>query len=209
MGNVTNYSLIRIDNCPIAVDPWYQVFQNFNPLWNVDPPESWVDSIDQVAAFEVQIITVAGLEPGELVTFNQPLLDGGLTVVSAAIEGQAVLPVILAVRSSAEQATLARANRAALGIIQLISWHVLPARVATLYTTLELLLASALRHFRRTPPLPPLFATVACKAPLESADSAFRALSAHNPLRGVFPGSKANLASALSRGPAARYSGTG
>ena len=201
MGNVTNYSLIRIDNCPIAVDPWYQVFQNFNPLWNVDPPESWVDSIDQVAAFEVQIITVAGLEPGELVTFNQPL-DGGLTVVSAAIEGQAVLPVILAVRSSAEHATLARANRAALG--NPITSGMFFQRVATLHTPGAV--AHQLSGTLEDATITTTFRDGSMQSTLVCGLGVSRPFGAQ-PAPGSLPGSKANLASALSRGPAADIPG--
>jgi hypothetical protein len=131
LGNVTNYSLLKIDNCPIAVDPWYQVFQNFNPLWNVDPPESWVDNIEQVAAFETLIISLPGVETSELVTFDQPL-DGGLTVVSAGINGQAMIPAMLAVRSSDEHAILSRANRAELGNLNVSG--MIFQRVATLNT---------------------------------------------------------------------------
>jgi hypothetical protein len=114
MGNVTNYNLIRINNCPIAVDPWYQIFHNFNPLWNVDPPESWIENIEQAAAFQTLIITVAGTQPGEIVTFNQPL-EMGLTAISADLNGLAAIPAILAVRSTDEHAVLSRANRAAIG----------------------------------------------------------------------------------------------
>jgi hypothetical protein len=117
LGGVTNISYVYVHDCPIpptAVDPWYEVFHSFNPQWNVDPPESWVDSLEQVAAFEVSIITMTGVEPGEIVTFDQPT-DGGLTTVSADLNGIAVLPVILAVRTMDEKAVLSRANRRELG----------------------------------------------------------------------------------------------
>jgi hypothetical protein len=113
-GDVENYGVTEINNCPSAVDPWYQVFGTFNPLWNVDPPESWVDSVDQVAVFQSTLINVVGVETGELVTFNQAI-DGGLSVVTANVAGVAVIPALLAVRSVNENAALTRANRAALG----------------------------------------------------------------------------------------------
>jgi hypothetical protein len=131
---VTNVSYVYVHDCPIpptAVDPWYQVFQSFNPLWNVDPPDSWVDSLEQVAAFEASIITIAGLQPGEIVTFNQPI-EGGLTVVSADLNGLAVLPTVLAVRTVDERAVLSRANRAVLGTPAVT--YALFERVATLNT---------------------------------------------------------------------------
>jgi hypothetical protein len=113
-GDVENYGVTEINNCPSAVDPWYQVFGTFNPLWNVDPPESWVDTVDQVAVFQSILITVVGVETGELVTFNQAI-DGGLSVVTANAAGVAVIPALLAVRSVNENAALTRANRTVLG----------------------------------------------------------------------------------------------
>ena len=130
-GDVTNLSRIEVDNCPSAVDPWYQVFHAYNPLWSVDPPESWVDSLDQVAMFESSIITVGDLPAGELVTFNQPV-DGGLTIVSAALDGLAIVPALLAVRSFNEQAAMMRANRSTLG--ELLISATLFQRVVSLQT---------------------------------------------------------------------------
>jgi len=115
---VTNISYVYVHDCPIpptAVDPWYEVFHSFNPQWNVDPPESWVDNLEQVAAFEASIITIVGVQAGEMVTFSQPA-DGGLTIVTAGLNGIAVLPAILAVRTRDEKAILSRAGRGALGV---------------------------------------------------------------------------------------------
>jgi hypothetical protein len=67
-----------------------------------------------VAVFQSILITVVGVETGELVTFNQAI-DGGLSVVTANAAGVAVIPALLAVRSVNENAALTRANRTALG----------------------------------------------------------------------------------------------
>jgi hypothetical protein len=131
MGDVTNYTDITIDNCPIAVDPWFQVFHAYNPVWTPDPPPDWVDNIEQVAAFESSLITVTGVQTGELVTFTQPL-DGGLSVINAGVLGAATVPALLAFRSLDEQATLMRADRAAIGTPAISG--VLFQRVVTLDT---------------------------------------------------------------------------
>lgn len=113
-GNITNYHEYIIDNCPVAVDPWFQVFHAFNPRWAPDPEPDWFEAVEQVAGFESSLITVTGVQTGELITFNQAL-DGGLSVVSAGELGPATVPAVLAFRSVDEQATLMRANRQALG----------------------------------------------------------------------------------------------
>jgi len=130
-GNVTNYHQITIDNCPIAVDPWFQIFHAYNPQWTPDPPPDWVDNIVEVAGLQSSLITVTGIQTAELVTFNQAL-DGGLSVVSAGALGAATLPAVLAFRSVDEQAGLVRANRGALGA--LTTSTMLFQRVATLDT---------------------------------------------------------------------------
>lgn len=130
-GNVTNYHQITIDNCPIAVDPWFQIFHAFNPLWIPDPAPDWFENVEEAAGLEITLIAVTGIQTGELVTFNQAL-DGGLSVVSAGTLGAATLPAALAFRSVDEQAGLMRANRETLGT--LTTSTMLFQRVATLDT---------------------------------------------------------------------------
>jgi hypothetical protein len=115
-GHVTNQHVIVINDCPGNPVPWSQIFQIFNPLWSPDPPENWTDNLEQVAAFESSLITV-GVQPGEVVTFNQPI-DGGLSVFTAGGNGQVVVPALLAVRSFSEEAVLSTASRSSLRTVQ-------------------------------------------------------------------------------------------
>jgi hypothetical protein len=113
-GNVINSEVLLINDCPGNLVPWSQVFHSYNPEWSVDPYEFWIDNMDQVAVFGSSLVEVNGLQPGEVVTFNQPV-DGGMAVFSAGQSGQIVVPAILAVRSFDASATLSRVNRSALG----------------------------------------------------------------------------------------------
>jgi hypothetical protein len=69
--------------------------------------------MEQVAVFGSSLVEVNGVQPGELITFNQPV-DGGMAVFSAGQTGQVVIPAVLAVRSFDASATLSRVNRSAL-----------------------------------------------------------------------------------------------
>lgn len=109
-----NYKVIEIWDCPGNPSSWTQIFHSFNPKWNVDPYEWWVDNIEQAAMFSSSLIELTGLQPGELITFNQPM-DGGLAAFSASQTGQLTVPAVLAVRSFDAEATLSRVNRSALG----------------------------------------------------------------------------------------------
>lgn len=113
-GNVTNARVLLINNCPIAVDPWFQVFKAYNPAWTPDPPIDWLDHLEDVAVFQSSLISLADLNAGELVTLTQRL-NGGVSIVSAGQAGAAVVPALLAVRSIDEEAVLMRANRSSLG----------------------------------------------------------------------------------------------
>jgi hypothetical protein len=115
-GHVTNFKLIIINDCPSAVDQWFQVFHSYNPKWSVDPYESWIDNMETVAAFGASLLVVNGLHAGELITFDQPM-DGGLAVFSAVHTGQVVVPAVLAVRSFDAPVTLSRLNRTTLGAV--------------------------------------------------------------------------------------------
>jgi hypothetical protein len=116
-GRVINQHLILISDCPGNPVPWSQIFNVFNPLWAPDPPENWVDNLEQVAAFESSLINVSAVQPGEVVTFNQPI-DGGLSVFTAGGNGQVVVPALFAVRSFSEEAVLSTASRRSLGSVQ-------------------------------------------------------------------------------------------
>ncbi len=113
-GNPTNYKIIEIWDCPGNLARWSQVFPFFNPKWGVDPPESWVDNMEEVATFGSSLIEINGLQPGELITFNQPV-DGGLAVFSANQSGRVTVPAVLPVRSFDASAILSRVNREPLG----------------------------------------------------------------------------------------------
>lgn len=111
-GNVTNYHLVVIDDCPVAVDPWHRVFHMYNPKWSVDPPESWLQQLAQVERFETVLIEVSGLEAGSLVRFDMPImgLAAGSTFCADA-SGRALLPAMLTARSGDENARLATVDR--------------------------------------------------------------------------------------------------
>jgi hypothetical protein len=115
-GNVTNYHLVFINDCPSAVDPWFQVFHMYNPKWSIDPPESWENTLEQVERFETLLLDVAGLAAGSVVRFDTPRLGSGVGAqFSANGAGRVLLPAVLAARSNDEGARLSTADRQALG----------------------------------------------------------------------------------------------
>lgn len=132
-GNVTNYTLVFINDCPIAVDPWYKVFHMYNPKWSVDPPESWENALEQVERFETLLMDVAGVEAGSVVRFDTPLKGMGVGAqFGADSTGRVLIPAVLAARSSDESARLSTADRQALGDV-LVSTAVFE-RIAVLET---------------------------------------------------------------------------
>jgi hypothetical protein len=113
-GNL-NYHLVVIDDCPVAVDPWYRVFHMYNPKWSVDPPESWTERLEQTERFETVLIDV-GVQAGSLVRFDMPIMGAGVGSTFAADGGgHALVPAVLAARSDDESARLSTADRQALG----------------------------------------------------------------------------------------------
>ena len=115
-GNVTNYHVVVINDCPVAVDPWYRVFHMYNPKWSVDPPESWTEALEQVERFETLLLNVGGVGVGSIVRFDMPIMGlGAGSVFSADGAGRALVPAVLATRSSDEAARLSTADRQALG----------------------------------------------------------------------------------------------
>jgi hypothetical protein len=115
-GDVTNYHLVVIDDCPRAVDPWWRVFHMFNPKWSVDPPESWTEALDQVDRFETILVEVNNLSAGSLVRFDMPIMGFGAgSVFSADESGRVMVPAVLTARSDDEGARLSTIDRQELG----------------------------------------------------------------------------------------------
>jgi hypothetical protein len=86
--------------------------------WLINPRSNWTDSVEDVAAFESSLITVP-VQDGETVIFHQPK-DGGMTLV-AGRDGKAVIPVVLAIRSRHESASLETMNRSPIGPVSSVS----------------------------------------------------------------------------------------
>lgn len=112
-GHVTNYVLNFISNCPGQPVPWTQEFGFYNPRWGVDPEASWLAHMEEVAVFGSTVLKVEGLEPGEILQFDQPL-NGGRTAFAAGKSGRVVIPALFPLRASNAPATLTRLNRKAL-----------------------------------------------------------------------------------------------
>jgi hypothetical protein len=87
--------------------------------------------MEEVVTFGSSLIELNGLQPGELVTFNQPE-DGGLAVFSASQSGRVTVPVVQPVRSFDASAVLSRVNREPLGATGQTT--MLFERIATLNT---------------------------------------------------------------------------
>ena len=69
-GTIVNYVLMFINDCPSAVDPWFQVFHMYNPKWSVDPPETWENVMEQVERFETLLLDVSNVAAGSVVRFG-------------------------------------------------------------------------------------------------------------------------------------------
>jgi hypothetical protein len=132
-GNVINYNLVFINDCPSALDPWFKVFHMYNPKWSIDPPEAWENALEQVERFETLMLDVAGLAAGSVVRFDTPRLGTGVGAqFSADSAGRVLVPAVLATRSNDEGARLSTADRQALGDV-LVSTAVFE-RIAVLET---------------------------------------------------------------------------
>jgi hypothetical protein len=133
-GNVMNAVGAYIDDCLYAtISAWYWAtlpvdpvtgeplppppepwpppdWNRSNPDWLTSPPdaEAWNTYVEGLEALNVQLVTVTGLEPGELVQFRsfEHAVD-----VTADQSGRAVVPVLLAVRGSLEPGRLTRVGR--------------------------------------------------------------------------------------------------
>jgi hypothetical protein len=69
--------------------------------------------MEEVSAFGSTVLKAEGLEPGEVLQFNQPL-NGGLTAFAAGKSGRVVIPALFPPRATNAPATLTRLNRKAL-----------------------------------------------------------------------------------------------
>ncbi|KAJ0125942.1 Uncharacterized protein HZ326_30952 [Fusarium oxysporum f. sp. albedinis] len=120
-GNVKNAEIVLLENCAKVIDVgsvvrWKIPYAILVKRWLVDPPPIWTDRIEDVAAFESSLVTVR-VRSGQSVIFNQPR-DGGMSVVSAAGKADVVtVPVLLAVRSFDEGASLETMNRRDIGLM--------------------------------------------------------------------------------------------
>jgi len=119
-GRVTNAYLQVVRNCPGQPVPWWQRFHRYNPNWSVDPPGDWTETLEQAQEFESTLVTVTGLQQGEVLTFDQPI-DGGRSFFTAGADGQVVVPALMATRSFDEGALLSTMNRSSLGNVALDS----------------------------------------------------------------------------------------
>ncbi len=129
-GNtVTNVIFVLLRNCPGQPVPWWQEFHSYNPKWSIDPPIDYLQNIEQVVEFQSVVMRVAGLESGELLTFDQPGM--GMSVFSAGTEEALYIPAILPTRSIDAPAVLASVSRQSLQVTQSVF---LFQRVAVLQT---------------------------------------------------------------------------
>jgi hypothetical protein len=120
-GNVANVRIDFIPDC-LHIPPG----RDFGASWGLDgeqvvdpgrfrPPPfedpSWSRVLSEAGGVVVQLVTLDGLEPGELLQLRTPFhaLD-----VTAAADGTARVPVILAVGGQVTPATLERVNRKSL-----------------------------------------------------------------------------------------------
>jgi hypothetical protein len=133
-GKIVNAEITPIDDCLyMTIYDWYWAtlptdpitgrplppppkpwpppdWNESNPEWLTSPPEAdvWNSYIETLNALNVQIVTVTGLEPGELIQFRsfEHSVD-----VTADKQGRAVVPVVLSVRYRLEPAKLTRVSR--------------------------------------------------------------------------------------------------
>ena len=109
-GNVTNAQITYIDDCLyIPVGPEDPFGINWgDPRDLLIDPVDWVSYLDALQGLDVQLVTLAGLEQGELVQFRSR--DHSIDV-TADLNGRAVVPVLLPVTEQAAPAMLTRVNR--------------------------------------------------------------------------------------------------
>lgn len=113
-GHVTNLHFVIVGLCPAMVDPWYMTFGSFNPRWGVDPAARWLDDLASAAAFQSSLVTVTGVQAGEVLVFEQPF-ENSRSEFTAGTNGQAIVPMLAAVRSGHESASLSTMSRRPMG----------------------------------------------------------------------------------------------
>lgn len=133
-GNILNAEVTPIDDClymtlwdwywhtgptdpitgkplPPPPKPWPPPdWDRFNPDWLTSPPnvDVWNSYIETLDALNLQIVTLTGLEPGELIQFRsfEHAVD-----ITADKNGRAVVPALLSFRNRLEPAKLTRVSR--------------------------------------------------------------------------------------------------
>jgi hypothetical protein len=109
-GNVTNAQITYIDDCLyIPVGPEDPFGINWgDPRDLLIDPVDWLSYLDALQGLDVQLVTLAGLQQGELIQFRSR--DHSIDI-TADLNGRAVVPVLLPVTDQAAPAMLTRANR--------------------------------------------------------------------------------------------------
>ena len=109
-GNVTNAQITYIDDCLyIPVGPEDPFGINWgDPRDLLVDPVDWLSYLDALQGLDVQLVTLAGLQQGELIQFRSR--DHSIDV-TADLNGRAVVPVLLPVTDQVAPAMLTRANR--------------------------------------------------------------------------------------------------
>jgi hypothetical protein len=116
LGHVTNALTPYIDDCPrIPVGPedghginWGR--NGHDLVINPDPPleTDWATYVGRQRGLDIQLVTLSGLEPGELIQFRS---HDHAVDVTADHNGRAMVPVLLPLTNNHVQATLTRVNR--------------------------------------------------------------------------------------------------
>lgn len=109
-GNVINAQITFIDDCLyIPVGPEDPFGINWgDPRDLLTNPVDWLSYLDALQGLDVQLVTLAGLQQGELIQFRSR--DHSIDV-TADLNGRAVVPVLLPITDQTAPAMLTRANR--------------------------------------------------------------------------------------------------
>jgi hypothetical protein len=112
-GNVINALIDYIDNCltiPVGSSDDYGINWGSGSTGLTPPLEDpdWATYLNAQRGIDIQLVTLSGLEPGELIQFrsNNHAVD-----VAANRDGQAIVPVFLPLANQLELASLIRVNR--------------------------------------------------------------------------------------------------
>ncbi|KAH7372163.1 hypothetical protein BKA64DRAFT_649366 [Cadophora sp. MPI-SDFR-AT-0126] len=124
-GQPTKVNIEKVDDCvhSVEIDPWKLRFGIFNPHWLPYPPPI-IENLGRVAAFQSSLVTVNVIEPGEVVTFNQPITGLGPAVfLPNNTTSRVFVPTVLAVRSFDEGANLQKIGHSGFGEVTLDTKH--------------------------------------------------------------------------------------